>query len=159
MKFIYTFLIITFSISSTYACSCSKVGTLRGQNKSDFVFTGKVVEIKEIITKEKLTDSEKIVDYKRYEFIFEIKHIHKRKKGFDYSEKITIITTGGGTDCGNKFDLNKQYLVYAYNQQNKIGWGIEDQKADKDFMSTNLCTRTKRVSFFTFWEQLILELT
>jgi hypothetical protein len=159
MKFIYTFIIITFSISLTFACSCSKVGILKGQNESDFIFTGKVIEIKEIKSKEKLTDSERIVDYKRYEFIFEIKHIHKRKKGFNYSEKITIITSGGGTDCGNKFDLNKQYLVYAYNQQNKIGLGIEDQKAEKEFMSTNLCTRTKRIKFFTLLEQFILELT
>lgn len=159
MKLIYTFLILTFSISVTFACSCSKVGILKGQNKADFVFTGKVIEINEIITKEKLTDSEKIFDYKRYEFIFEIKHIHKRKKGFDYSERITIITSGGGADCGNKFYLNKQYLVYAYKQQNKLGWGIEDQKAEKEFMSTNLCTRTKRMSFFSFWEQFILELT
>ncbi len=159
MKLIITILVLTFSISSTLACSCLKAGILKGQNKADFVFTGKVIEINKIVTKEKMTGSERTVDYKRYEFIFEIKHIHKRKKGFEHSERITIITSGGGADCGNYFDLNKQYLVYAYKEQYKVGWGLEDQKAEKEFMSTNLCTRTKRISFFTFWEQFILELT
>ena len=159
MKYIVAFLLIAFSSNIAYACSCSRVGILKDQKTSDLVFTGKVVEIKEIVTQEKLTGSEKTVEYKRYEFVFEIKHVHKRKKDFEFTDRITVITTGGGADCGNYFHLNEKYLVYAYKEQNKVGWGLEDQKAEKEFMSTHLCTRTKRITFLTFLEQFILELT
>lgn len=159
MKYIFTILFMTFSMNVAFGCSCSRIGILKGQSKSDFIFTGKVVEINKIVTQEKLTDSDRTVDYKRYEFVFEIKHIHKGKKDFDYSNRITIITSGGGADCANHFDLNEKYLVYAYKEQNKVGWGLEGQKAEKEFMSTHQCTRTKRIRFFTFLEQFILELT
>lgn len=159
IKLIITFLILTFSNIPTFACSCAKAGILKCQNKSDFVFTGKVIRINEIITREKITGTEEIVDYKRYEFVFEIRQIHKKLKDFKSSDNITIITSGGGADCGNRFNLNKQYLVYSYKQNHKIGSNLEDQKTDSEFMSTNLCTRTKKISFFSFLEQLILELT
>lgn len=159
MKYILTMIFLTLSLNIAFACSCSKVGILKNQNTSDLVFTGKVVKINEIITQEKITGSDRIVDYKRYEFIFEIKHIHKGKKDFDYSDRITIITTGGGADCGNYFDLNEKYLVYSYRETHKVGIELADQKAEKEFMSTHLCTRTKRILFFTFLEQFLLELT
>jgi hypothetical protein len=159
MRFLITFLFFILSVNGAYACSCERIGILKDQKYSDFVFTGKVVEINEIITQEKVTDSDRIVEYIRYEFVFKIKHIHKRKDGFAFKDKITIITTGGDSDCGNWFDLNKKYLVYAYARQNKVGWGLRDQKADKEFMTTHLCTRTKRIKFYTFFEQLVLELT
>jgi hypothetical protein len=159
MKYIITILFLTFSINTVLACSCSRVGILKAQKTSDFIFTGKVIKINEIITKEKTTGSDKIVDYRRYEFIFEIKHIHKGKKNFDFSNRITIITIRGGAACGIYFELNKKYLVYSYKEQNKIDLELIDQKAKKEFMSTHLCTRTKRVRLFTFLEQFILELT
>ena len=159
MKYLITILLLTFSLNKAFSCSCSRVGILKGQNTSDFVFTGKVIEINEIVTQEKITGSDRTVDYKRYEFVFEIKHIHKGKKDFDYSDRIKIITSGGGADCGNYFELNEKHLVYAYKEQNKVGWGLEDQKAEKEFMSTHLCTKTKRIRFFTFLEQFVLELT
>ena len=159
MKYIITILFLTFSLNIAFACSCSKVSIIKDQNTSDFVFTGKVVKINEIVTQEKITGSDKIADYKRYEFIFEIKHIHKGKKDFDYSDRITIITSGGGSDCGNYFKLNEKYLVYSYRENHKVGMKLADQKAEKEFMSTHLCTRTKRIRFFTFLEQFVLELT
>lgn len=159
MKYLITFLLLTLSLNLALACSCSRVGILKDQKTSDFVFTGKVIEINEIITQEKLTGSNRVVEYKRYEFVFQIKRIHKGKKDFDFTNSIAIITTGGGADCGNYFHLEEKYLVYAYKQQNKVGWGLEDQKAEKEFMSTHLCTRTKRLRFLTFLEQFILELT
>ncbi len=159
MKSILSILILIFSISSAFACSCTKNGIFKGQNNADFVFTGKVIGIREIITQEKLTGYDKIVDYKRFEFIFEINQIHKIKKGITFSDRISIITSGGGADCGNKFILNNKYLVYSHKQNHKIGWGLEDQKTEEEFMTTSLCTRTKKIGFFTFLEQFLLELT
>jgi hypothetical protein len=159
MKNIIVILFLIFSLNAAEACSCLRIGILKGQNKSDFVFTGKVIKINKIVTQEKLTNTDIIVDYTRYEFIFEIKNIHKGKHNFDCLDKITIITSGADTDCGNYFKLNEKYLVYSYKEQFKVGWGLEDQKAEKEFMSTNLCTRTKRMKFFTFLEQFVLELT
>ena len=158
-KLLFVIFLISFSINSTFACSCVKAGIIKGQKQSDFVFTGKVIEVNKIVTKEKMTGTENIIDYKRFEFVFEIKHIHKKNKDLNYTNRITIITSGGGADCGNYFELNKKYLVYAYKHEYKVGWGLVDQKAEKEFMSTNLCTRTKPNRFFTFLEQLILELT
>lgn len=159
MKYLITILLLTFSLNITFACSCSRVGILKNQNTSDFVFTGRVVKINKIVTQEKISGSEKIVDYRRYEFVFEIKHIHKGKKDFDYSDRIAIITTGGGANCGNYFHMNQNYLVYSYKKNHKVGMYLADQKAEKEFMSTHLCTRTKRIKIFTFLEQFILELT
>lgn len=159
MKYIITIISLILSLNIAFACSCSRIGIIKDQNTSDFVFTGKVVKINEIITQEKITGSDRIIDYKRYEFVFEIKHIHKGKKDFDYSDRITIITTGGGADCGNYFDLNEKYLVYSYRENHKVGMYLADQKAEKEFMSTHLCTRTKGIRFFTFLEQFVLELT
>lgn len=160
MKYIITILFFTFSINTALCCSCSRVGILKNQKSSDFIFTGKVIKINEIVTKEKLTysnGSEFIFEYKRYEFVFKIKHIHKTKKGFGYKDEIRIITTGNEADCGYDFELNKRYLIYSYKEQYKLY--DSDQKAKKEFMSTDLCTRTKRIKIFTFLEQLILELT
>ncbi len=158
MKYLLYMLLMTLSANMTFACSCSRVGILKGQRQSDFVFTGKVVKINEIVTEEKRTGSDRIIEYKRYEFIFKIRCVHKGKKDFNFNDSISIITTGGGSDCGNRFDLDKKYTVYSYTEDRKLGWGLEDQKAEKVFMSTNLCTRTKRVGLFTFLEQFILSI-
>lgn len=158
MKSIFTILLVVFSIGPASACSCSKIGILKCQKHSDFVFTGKVVEIHEIISKEKVTYSGTAIDYKRYEFIFEIKKNHKGKKNSTNSQ-VTIITTGGGADCGNYFKKNETYLIYAYKTKRKLDMMLSDQTTDSEFMTTNMCTRTKKLKFFTFWEQLVLELT
>lgn len=159
MKYIITFLLLIFLSNIGFACSCSRPGILKNQNTSDFVFTGKVVKINEIITQEKVTSSDKIIDYKRYEFVFEIKHIHKGKKEFDYSDRISIVTSGNGLDCGNYFNLDQKYLIYSYKRDYKIDMNLANQKTEKEFMSTDLCTRTKGIKFFTFLEQFVLDLT
>ncbi len=159
MKFFLTTLVLILSLNYSLACSCSRVGILEGQKDAEFVFTGKVLEINKIVTNEKVTGSKLEKEYTKYEFVFKIKSIHKGKKRFNFGDTVSIITTGGESDCGSYFNLNKRYLVYSYQEHNKIGRGLQDQKANESFMSTHLCTRTRKVGFFTFLEQLILELT
>lgn len=156
MKHVLTFAFILFSIIMAYSCSCSRAGIIRGQNKSDFVFSGNVIKINEVVTKEKMTGSSEIFDSKRYEFVFEINQVYKGKKAFDYTDSITLITSGMGADCGNWFDENQKYLVYAYMTDVKVGWGLYDQKEDNQFMTTHLCTRTKKIKLFSFLEQFLL---
>ena len=103
MKYFLAVFFIIFSIHKSLACSCIRVGILKGQNQSDFIFTGKVLEINKVITKEKTTGSNKIKDFIHYEFIFEIKHKHKGKKDLNFRDTITIISTAGGADCGKNF--------------------------------------------------------
>jgi len=159
MKNLLIILMLATSTNLVFGCSCLKVGILKNQHSADFVFTGKVVGVNKIESREKITGTELIADYVRFEFVFNIKHIHKGKKEFNQPSKIAIITTGGVVDCGNNFQLNKKYLVYAYREQNKIDLSLYDQKAKQEFLSTNLCTRTKSIGMFTFLEQFILELT
>lgn len=101
------------------ACSCvlPKSNSLsklvkEAYKKSNVVFTGEVIEVKTkpntyfVEVKFKVFDSWKI----------------------GLPEEITIITGQGGGDCGYNFELNRQYLVYAY----------ENSKV----LQTNICSRT-----------------
>lgn len=53
--------------TNVFACSCGRVGILKGQEGSDFIFAGKVIKVNEITTREKLTGTETEIEYKRYE--------------------------------------------------------------------------------------------
>lgn len=159
MKKYLFLLLIGLVINTSWACSCKRVGILKGQKASDFVFTGKVIQINEVVTKEMVSGSKVQLDYRRYEFVFEILGTHKGKTNLSKRGLIKIITTAGGADCGSDFELNNKYLVYAYSTDDKLIAGLKNQKEDSEFMTTDICTRTKKVGIFTFLEQMILELT
>ena len=148
-------LIITFD---SYSCSCRRVGILKNQKKSDIVFLGRVTNINEVITQDTITGTDRIVKYRRVEFTFQATKTYKGKKLKDFNNDITIITTGGGADCGNYFDKDTKYIVYAYKEDSKLDMGLYDQKVEP-FMTTNLCTRTKKAKPLTFFERLILRVT
>ena len=140
------------------ACSCDRVGILKNQKASGIVFSGRVINIKEIITNDTITNSNKPVKYIRHEFTFKVSSVYKGRQVLNGSDTITIITTGGDSDCGNWFDNGKKYLVYAYRDNRKLHIRLMDQQTE-EFWSTNLCTRTKKVRPFTFFEKLILKIT
>ncbi|MBC3538587.1 hypothetical protein ACFSC6_06440 [Rufibacter sediminis] len=146
-------LLFTLSINTAIACSCAGSTIFENFKGSDVVFKGKVIDVKEVKTKEKTTSGQ-TVDYKRYEFKFEIKN---RYKGLKSKEPVTIITTGGGSDCGNYFDLGKSYIVYAYKEDMMLSFSLMDRKTDEN-LSTNLCTRTKQAYPWTFLESLVLDI-
>ncbi len=141
-----------------YACSCRRVGIIKNQKESDFVFLGRVTNVNEVVTEETITGTDRKVKYRRVEFTFQVTKTYKGKKLKDFKDKITIVTTGGGADCGNNFDKDKKYIVYSYKEDGKLDMGLYDQKVEP-FMTTNLCTRTKRAKPLTFFERLILSVT
>lgn len=106
--------------STGYACSCAGEPTVEDElERSDAVFTGKVIEIQEKKQLNGLT--------KKY-VLFEVK---KTWKGISQSQ--VILTTGmGGGDCGYEFEEGKEYLVYATKSS------FNDHE-----LSTDICHRTR----------------
>lgn len=146
-------LILTFSVNTAIACSCDRSSIVENFKGVDIVFKGRVIEVNEIITEEEIAPG-RSVNYKRYAFKFEI---ITKYKGLNKKEPITIITTGGVTDCGNDFELDKKYIVYAYKQDTMLALSLIDRKTE-EFLTTNLCTRTKRTYPWTVFESLVLTL-
>ena len=140
-----SFLIITlliFSANGIYACSCIKSSIKKGFNKSDLIFTGKVVDINEKFMKDSIpTENGKfyVREYRRIEFKFKVSEFIKGK---NETEFVTVATTGGGADCGNYFKLNTEHLVYSYETDIKLNSFDENAKTEPYF-TTSICTRTK----------------
>ena len=99
LMFLSLFLIGSFP-AATSACSCAELPTAEEEmERSDAIFSGKVMEIKE----------KKVNGYMTKSVLFEVTDTWK---GVDESQ--VIITTGqGGGDCGFRFIEGQEYLVYA----------------------------------------------
>ena len=158
MKNIIFLLILIFSVNQIYSCSCIHSTIKNGFVNSDIIFTGKVIKI----NKGKIIDSipsstEKgkfyINQTPRIEFVFKV---FKFIKGKEKTEFITIVTTGGGSDCGNYFELNSEHLVYSYKTDLKLNSFNPNEKVEPYF-STSLCTRTKELKKVKKAEINILE--
>ncbi|HEV7643339.1 MAG TPA: hypothetical protein VGO50_05285 [Pyrinomonadaceae bacterium] len=118
---IFTLALTIFSLSAeqVLACDCRgqnpdlAEGIRKAKEKSTAVFVGEVVSIKIV----------RGGDYSR-----EVRlKVSKSWKGAA-SSQITIMTGGGGGDCGYFFEVGKSYLIYAYD--------------DRENLTTNICTRT-----------------
>ena len=144
---IITIFILIFSANKVYSCSCEKSSIKYGFEHSDLIFIGRVVKI----NKGKVYDSipsstEKgkyyVREINRIGFVFKVKELIKGKEKSDF---ITIVTSGGGADCGNYFDLNSEHLIYSYVTDLQINTFDENNKVEP-YLSTNLCTRTKELN-------------
>lgn len=94
-------LALTCVTADIAACSCEHIGIRQGRKGSDAVFVGRVIKINEVSTKERVTGTETEIDYKRYEFIFRILKVYKGKESTFLKDTVSMVTTGGGADCGN----------------------------------------------------------
>jgi hypothetical protein len=99
------FLISLFSLpfsSSSYACSCFPPGTPTEElEKSDAVFSGKVIDVK--------TDDSTLRAKIR---------VKESWKGMD-SKEVTLNTSIDSAGCGVNFETGKEYIVYAYQEDGK----------------------------------------
>ena len=120
--FLGLFLIGSFP-AVTSACSCAEPPTAAEEmERSDAIFSGKVLEIKE----------KKVNGYMTKSVLFEVTNTWK---GVDESQ--VIITTGlGGGDCGFRFIEGQEYLVYAK----------ESDMYGAKTLTTTMCDRTNRLS-------------
>lgn len=114
--------VILFLVTSTgFACDCGlpragkpfKQVVTEARNKSKAVFSGTVVAIDK-----KPGDLYVAVRFK----------IEESWKGAP-SKEATVFTGQGGGDCGYKFEVGQQYLVYAY-------------RYNETDLGTNICQRT-----------------
>lgn len=101
-----------------------------------------------------ITGTNSVVDYRRTRYTFEIL---KNYKGLEGQGTIDLITSGM-TDCGVNFEKGEVYIVYAYNDHRKLHPKLEDQKTEI-YITTHLCTRTKKKTMLTFLETFILRLS
>lgn len=152
MKIILQIVLILFGFgSSAIACSCKGRRTVPEEVKhSDAVIVGKIVA-KKIIT---LVDSAYLVKYKHdsvarnlprarlaiaeYEMV-----VDKTYKGRVTEDTITVYTGVNDADCGIRFEIGKQYLVYA----DRAAYYADHKKSFKfpvgnNIFWTNTCTRT-----------------
>ncbi len=141
------------STNSAMACSCGHVGIYKNRKGSDFVFKGKVAEINEIISMDTITDSDQTARYRRTIYTFEILQTYKGDKKL---ESINIV--GGEIDCEVVFKNGLNYIVYAYYDDKKPHYKLRDQ-LEKKYLTTHMCDRTKKSTFWTFWERFLLRVT
>jgi hypothetical protein len=117
------FSIIPFALPTTsYACSCAPPPSVEeALQQKTAVFSGKVINMKE---------------YKKFwgssadpvEILFEVTGAWKGVK----QSEVIVNTEISSASCGYNFEMNKEYLVYAY--------------GDEYGLKTGLCERTKLIS-------------
>jgi len=111
-------LFISFLIGFAYPCSCMEPPPPEdAYEEADVVFSGEVTNM--VINEEGYY----------YEVTFQIIDIWKG----EYLEEITVLTELFSDTCGYPFQINNEYLVYAYT----YSWGIY----------TNICTRTNLLEY------------
>ncbi|MDQ0875424.1 hypothetical protein QFZ77_004083 [Paenibacillus sp. V4I3] len=102
---LFVFLIITcinFTENEVYACSCVGGSITEKLERSDAVFTGRVIEVGG-------TKNGDIGKLRKYTF-----EVNKAWKG-QITKNISIYSyDGDGASCGYKFKGNESYLVYSY---------------------------------------------
>lgn len=100
------------AIPTSYACSCIPPGTVDEElEKSTAVFRGTVLN-KEIQNKDSSLNSSAAP----VAVLFDVKETWK---GVDQS-KVVIYTNLSSASCGFEFELNGEYIVYAYEKDGKL---------------------------------------
>ncbi|SFS81761.1 hypothetical protein [Lutibacter maritimus] len=157
LNLIKTFLLLFILTSySANACECIIIKSIEKEFKSaDYVLSGKVVQIDYVqILQEKDGKSRVFTSKSRDKFdIFKGRVLAKITfdsievfKGNKRKKEVIIYTgSSGGGDCGYYFELNEQYLIYAF----KDSWGTKElrdnKRKHKQTLYTDRCTRTKVV--------------
>ncbi len=126
---LFSVALMLVAASDSYACSCMapspdtpmKKLVVDAKDGSDAVFVGKVVSVR--------TADENLPAAARNYVSFSVL---RSWKGVT-TESVEILTAANSAMCGVGFEVGKQYIVYA-------------NKGEAEVLSTNICTRTRRVS-------------
>jgi len=122
--------------NNLFGCSCIGKKTVKESFKeSDLVFKGEAVSKEEIIVYRKLVGTDSSIKFYFYKYTFEVKIVYKGKVKLS---TIQIITGIGKGDCGSKFVVGREYIVYSKWKDRYYPAG---DNVDK-FLYTNICTRT-----------------
>jgi hypothetical protein len=142
---------IFFTNSELYACSCIGERTVKEEIKaSDAVFVGRIIskELVEVVDSMAIkmfnsdTVSRNVYPYKTIIAKFELV-VTSKYKGKITSDTVEIYTGLGGGDCGVRFEIGKDYIVYG-ELERYLGQADSDwQYPTGDNMYwTNTCSRT-----------------
>lgn len=125
MMFVLMFFpILTYSPTTSYACSCLEPGpVIEELERSSAVFSGKVIEMVDKNKNKLIRSSADPIAVK-----FEVAEIWKGKS----QTEIIVYTERDSASCGFEFDLDKEYLVYANEVEGEL--------------KVSLCSRTKLLS-------------
>lgn len=111
------------SPSTAYACSCAPPPSVEEElERKTAVFSGKVIEISGPNNKILRSSADPVAVLLEVDTIW---------KGINASQ-VMISTAESSASCGFNFDLNTEYLVYAYGEE--------------DDLQTGLCERTTLLS-------------
>ncbi|MCM3387171.1 hypothetical protein M3649_03375 [Ureibacillus chungkukjangi] len=103
--------VVNLSTTSSFACSCSQPGSAEEEmNRSDFVFSGKVLDIKDNNKSLVLQSSADLLEIR-----FEVSNTWK---GLSETEAL-IFTERESASCGFNFTIDEEYLVYGNNEGGK----------------------------------------
>ena len=144
-------LVLLLINTGIYACSCIGQRIVKEEIKySDAILVGTVIS-KELVT---LTDSTAIKMYNSESTITEGFHfettiakykllVKSKYKGKITADIVEIYTGLGGGDCGVRFELGKEYIVYGkketYFGQKNNNWQFP---RGKNIFWTDICSRT-----------------
>ncbi len=153
MRYPFVFLAFFFLPLQDFACSCGHVGIIKNKRQVAFVFAGRVKNVNETLTREFEPATNDSIDYRVTRYTFDVLKNYKGLEG-----KRTIELLSGMTDCEMSFDRGETYIVYAYTDDRKMHYRLTNQKIEP-YITTHLCTRTKKRTILTFWETLVLWLS
>ena len=146
MKFILSILFIILSGQlKCWGCTCIGTSDVNTAVKiAQLVVTGKVIGRKEIVV-----DSDTMIpdfSIKMIDYTIVISKVYKGNAGKD----TIIIRTGyGNGDCGFRFIINQNYLIYAM-REDKIRYTQKkpgrSKKGLRGIYRTDICTRTSELS-------------
>ncbi|MEH7379617.1 hypothetical protein V7138_03915 [Bacillus sp. JJ1533] len=106
------------------ACSCAQPESVKDElNRKTAVFSGKVIDL---VDENKFSYTQSSAD--PIQVLFEV---NESWKGPNTSQ-IIVSTARSGASCGFEFEVNREYLVYAY--------------GDIDQLETGFCERTALLS-------------
>src|SRR5690606_15609448 len=92
-----TLILILFSASDVYSCSCLKLKIKEEFKNSDLIFIGKVINEEWKTSTEKIANTNKTEEYKRVTYTF---LINEFIKGTESIREVEITTSGNEGDCG-----------------------------------------------------------
>lgn len=144
--------LMAFSINGL-SCSCDRVGIVKNKKSTDFVFKGRVLEVRESAITDTIANTNEILEYRQTRYTFNILRHYKGLAG-----KETVDLMQGVTDCAVSFEKGKTYIVYAFLDNRKLHYRLENQTM-APYITAHLCSRTKKTAFLTFWESFLLWLT
>jgi hypothetical protein len=154
ISIVFLFVLFLFGFSKVEACSCARSGSPVVEYKSTpIVFIGTVKSVKEDKIKIERFGKEVEVRTRLIAYL----DIEESFKGVT-EKKATILTGGGGGDCGFHFEVGKKYFIFASpldknNSENIVSATVfgNPNPSKQEFigavMTTHICTLTNGLQF------------